>query len=246
MIVFVHGVPETAAIWDKVRAGIDRPSVALELPGFGNPRPEGFAATKEAYVDWLVDELVGLRQEIDLVGHDWGAGLTYGLVTRRAGDVPLRSWAADIGNLIHPDYVWHDFAQMWQTPGVGEEFFVTQNAQPVSERAAGLVALFGLTQDDAEEMAAAGGGDMPSCILDLYRSATPNAHAAWGPWTPTSTPGLVLNPTEDPFGNAAMAQEVAGMLGARFADIEGASHFWPYSSPEAAIPVLEEFWSSLE
>lgn len=49
VIVFVHGVPETAAIWTGVRAALDEESVALSLPGFGCPRPDGFAATKDDY-----------------------------------------------------------------------------------------------------------------------------------------------------------------------------------------------------
>ena len=32
MIVFVHGVPETAALWDKLRAELTAESVALSLP----------------------------------------------------------------------------------------------------------------------------------------------------------------------------------------------------------------------
>ena len=102
MIVFVHGVPETAAIWDKVRSAISRESVALSLPGFGCPRPEEFGATKDDYVAWLLGELDQIEDPIDLVGHDWGAGLTYRVATAH-GD-RLRSWAADIGNIAHPDY----------------------------------------------------------------------------------------------------------------------------------------------
>ena len=60
MIVFVHGVPETHRIWRKVQDRIDRPSVAVSLPGFGCPRPDGFAATKDAYVDWLVAQLTAI------------------------------------------------------------------------------------------------------------------------------------------------------------------------------------------
>ena len=45
MKVFLHGVPETAAIWDGVRSRVDGDSVALSLPGFGCPRPAGFAST---------------------------------------------------------------------------------------------------------------------------------------------------------------------------------------------------------
>jgi hypothetical protein len=33
----------------------------------------------------------------------------------------LRSWATDAIGVFDPDYVWHDLAQTWQTPGAGEE-----------------------------------------------------------------------------------------------------------------------------
>ncbi|MCU1591414.1 MAG: hypothetical protein JWP11_2670 [Frankiales bacterium] len=242
MIVFVHGVPETAAIWRKVRAAIGQPSMALELPGFGVPRPEGFGGTKDDYADWLLGELKAIEGPIDLVGHDWGAGLTYRIATAY-GDV-IRSWAADIGNIAHPDYQWHDFAKIWQTPGDGEAFFANQLVTPVEERAS-LYEALGLLHEDAVEMAAAGDALMGESILGLYRSALPNAYADWGPWAPTQAPGLVLSPTEDMFGDAAMAAEVATALGARFAPIQGAGHFWPYEAPAAGAAVLESFWSSL-
>jgi pimeloyl-ACP methyl ester carboxylesterase len=79
--VFVHGVPETPAIWDGLRSCLRREDViALQLPGFGCARPDGFAATKEAYVAWLVAALepISAQGPIDLVGHDWGADSWYG------------------------------------------------------------------------------------------------------------------------------------------------------------------------
>ena len=54
MIAFVHGVPETAALWRAVQERIDRPSVALALPGFGVPRPQGFCATRDALLVGLM------------------------------------------------------------------------------------------------------------------------------------------------------------------------------------------------
>jgi pimeloyl-ACP methyl ester carboxylesterase len=246
MIVFVHGVPETADIWRKVQAGTSRPSTAVSLPGFGNPRPDGFAATKDAYVDWLVDTLIGIRQPIDLVGHDWGAGITFGLLQRRLADAPLRSWAVDCGSLLHPEYVWHQFAQIWQTPGAGEESLAAQREQPVEERAGLFAGIFGLDEADALEMMGAGDVVMDSCILDLYRSATPNPHADWGPIVPMPVPGMVIHPTEDMFSIGPQAEEVAGALGARFATLDGANHFWPYSDAAAALELLEGFWSSVD
>jgi pimeloyl-ACP methyl ester carboxylesterase len=57
-VVLVHGVPETPALWDPLRSELQRQDVeALQLPGFGCPRPDGFGATKEEYVEWLVGEL---------------------------------------------------------------------------------------------------------------------------------------------------------------------------------------------
>ena len=131
MIVFVHGVPETAAIWRKVQAAISQPSIAVALPGFGCALPDGFTPSKDAYAEWLVAQLDAIGEPIDLVGHDWGAGLTYRVATA-FGD-RLHSWVADVGNIVHPDYVWHDFAKIWQTPGDGEAFFESQAAQPVQD-----------------------------------------------------------------------------------------------------------------
>jgi len=242
VIVFVHGVPETAAIWDGIRQRIDRASTAVALPGFGNPRPAGFGATKEDYLGWLLDELDALEPPIDLVGHDWGAILT-ARVASVHGD-RVRSYAFDIGNVSHPDYEWHAFAQIWQTEGEGEAFFEAQQASSAEERAAGL-AVLGVPPEGALEMATASDGVMGSCIIDLYRSATPNPHRDWGPLERSPAAGLVLHPTDDPFSDEAKARDVATALGAGFETIEGAGHFWPYQAPDASAAVLETFWATL-
>jgi pimeloyl-ACP methyl ester carboxylesterase len=242
MIVFIHGVPETAAIWDGIRQRIDRPSVALAMPGFGNPRPAGFGATKDDYLHWLIDELDRTDGPIDLVGHDWGAIITARIASAHGDRV--RSYVFDVGNVSHPDYVWHAFAQIWQTPGEGEAFFETQMASSVDDRAAGLAAL-GIPLEGATEMAAAADADMASCILDLYRSAMPNPHHEWGPLARSPATGLVLHPTDDPFSEERMAREVASALGAELATLDGAGHFWPYQAPDPGAEVLERFWSTL-
>ncbi len=242
MKVFLHGVPETAAIWDDVRAAVDDESVALALPGFGCDRPDGFEATKDGYVAWVVDALEDIGEPIDLVGHDWGAGLTYRIAD--AHGHLLRSWVADVGNIAHPHYVWHDFAQIWQRPGDGEAFFAAQRATAVEDLAAGYEAM-GIPTAGAREMAAAGDEVMADSILGLYRSAVPNPHADWGPWSPTVAPGMVLHVAGDPFGDERMARDVADQLGACVGVLEGSGHFWPYEAPDAGAALLEEFWAGL-
>jgi pimeloyl-ACP methyl ester carboxylesterase len=242
MIVFVHGVPEVAELWDKVRAEVGGDSVAVSLPGFGCERPSGFPATKDAYSDWLIGELEKMGEPVDLVGHDWGAGLTYRVATTRP-DL-LRSWAADVANVLHPNYEWHDFAKIWQS-AEGEAFFETQNATPTEQRAA-LFEGFGVPADDALTMASKGDKTMGDCILALYRSATPNPYAHWGDtFTPTTAPGLVIIPTDDPFGDEKLAAEVADMLGAKTARLEGLGHWWPVQDPKRSADALKEFWSSV-
>ncbi|MGH9047631.1 MAG: alpha/beta fold hydrolase [Acidimicrobiales bacterium] len=244
LIVFVHGVPETAELWDKVRSSLGLGSVALSLPGFGCPRPTGFGATMDDYVDWLLGELDVIDGPVDLVGHDWGAGLTYRVATAYGDRV--HSWVADVANLMHPDYKWHDFAQIWQTHGEGEAFFEAQSAAPLDARV-GFFESAGIEHDDALALASASNETMAGCILDLYRSATPNPYAHWKErWGPTSAPGLVLFPSQDPFGDETLSREVADMLGARHEVLEGLGHWWALEAPTRAAAVLSAFLGSIE
>ncbi len=239
VIVFLHGVPETSAIWRKLRAAIGMESVALSLPGFGCARPEGFDSAKDEYVAWVADQLDRF-DEVDLVGHDWGAGLTYRLaLTHR-----LRSWVADVANILHSGYVWHPQAQVWQTPGKGEAGIEQMLATP-TETLAERYTSYGPSVEDAREMAQGTDETMGASILSLYRSATPNLHSHWGPLAPTEAPGLVLHATNDPFSEEGKAREVATALGARFQSIE-ANHFWPYEAPDKAAEVLTQFWASVK
>ena len=101
--VFVHGVPDTHRVWTPVLARLARRDViALSLPGFGVPVPDGFAATKEAYAAWLIGEIEQLGEPVDIVGHDWGAILALRAVSLR--DDLIRSWAAG-GGPLDSEYV---------------------------------------------------------------------------------------------------------------------------------------------
>jgi pimeloyl-ACP methyl ester carboxylesterase len=245
--VFVHGVPETHRLWDGVRAHLRRSdTVAVALPSFGNPRPDGFTATKDAYADWLLGELDRLSAEgpIDLVGHDWGGILTLRIATA-FGD-RLRSWASDAVNIVHEDYVWHDFAKIWQTPGEGEAFFEQTLAAPVSETAA-IFTSMGVPEADAMAMVGAGDAEMYAAILDLYRSAVPNAHHDWGGdiTGPTAAPGMVMLATDDPFGDERLSRAMADRVGARVEVLQGLGHWWALQDPARGAAALEAFWATL-
>jgi pimeloyl-ACP methyl ester carboxylesterase len=245
-IVLVHGVPETPAIWDRLRAELDGEDVrTLHLPGFGVPVPDGFVATHEGYTAWLVTELEAIGTPVDLVGHDWGGGFVLRLAMTRP-DL-LRSWASDVCGLLDPAYVWHDNAQVWQTAGEGEAWWDGVLAQPVDVRAELMSAVAG---DAAvgRSMAEAMGPLMAASILSLYRSAAQPAMAQWGEDSAAAAarPGLAIVPTEDPYtGGTAMAERAAGRLGAQVGLLDGLHHWWMLQNPAAGAALLRSFWASV-
>ena len=245
-VVLVHGNPETAAIWQPLievlgTAGVE----TLSPPGFGAPVPDGFGATADEPGGVVVGELETGREPVDLVGHDWGGGH----VARVAIERPdlIRSWAIDVGGCLAPDYVWHDLAQVWQTPGAGESAIAGMLATPVAERAAQYEAL-GMTPDIAKAVAAAADEAMGRCILALYRSAAQPAMARLGEQlgTAAARPGLVIIPTEDGYtGGERRARWAAEKAGANVAILPGLGHWWMLQDPRAGASALREFWSTL-
>ncbi len=243
--VFVHGNPETAFVWSELSSALRRRGVddlvMLSPPGFGAPLAEGFEPSRLSYRDWLIGELEKLGSEIDLVGHDWGAGHVYAVAAARP-DL-LRSWAADCAGLLHSDYQWHPAAQVWQTPGAGEASIVkivTLNGEQLS-------AAFGVPARLAPEMAKGLDQQMGRCILALYRSAVQPAMRELGDQLAAATrrPALLIHATEDPFVPPAMAFDVAERIDAQILTLSEMGHWWMFEDAEAAAEGLASFWSTL-
>ncbi len=243
---FVHGNPETAAIWAPLVARLGRTDVVcLSPPGFGAPTPEGFGATRAEYVAWLASQLEAIGQPVDLVGHDWGGGHVVGLALARP-DL-IRSWCTDIAGVFHPDYVWHDMAQLWQTPGVGEETVAAMVDGPLADRIA-LYEGLGLPPAMAAEVAPWLNDTMGRCILALYRDAAQPGLAEAAPLLPglRARPGLVVVAAEDTYvGTEAMARWTAEQAGAAVTVLGGVGHWWMVQDPARGAAALEAFWSDL-
>ena len=234
--VFVHGVPETAAIWNDIRSALQRTdTVALALPGFGCDPPSGFVADKEHYVDWVISQLEGFDEPVDLVGHDWGCLITQRVVSLRPDLV--RTWAAG-GGPVDATYVWHETAQVWQTPGVGEEFMAMMTPELL---AAALVDELGPA---AADMAEHVDERMRACILTLYRSAV-DVGREWQPAVEAlgaSRPALVLWGRDDTYAPPEMGRRLAARVGAEFVELP-CGHFWPVLEAQSVAAHLERFWT---
>ncbi len=237
--ILLHGVPDTHHVWDALRPYLSRDDVtAIDLPGFGSPVPDGWNATKEEYADWLIAEVEKAGEPVDIVGHDWGAHLTTRLVSLRPDLV--RSWV--IGSAaIDEEYVWHDMARSWQTPGVGEQVMQAMSGAALEAGMAGA----GVPAEHAAVTASNVDDTMKDCILKLYRSATEVGKE----WQPDSEnidrPGLLIWGGKDPYMPVDLARKMAERTGARLLVFEDSSHWWPLEKPAEAASALEEFWTSV-
>jgi pimeloyl-ACP methyl ester carboxylesterase len=242
-VVFVHGVPETAAIWDPLIAELDRADVVtLSPPGFGAPVPDGFESTSDGYRDWLVNELEQFDGPVDLVGHDWGGGHAMRAIVARPDLV--RRFVTDIAGTADMRYEWHDMAQVWQTAGAGEAFVEGVAALTIDDRIPMLTAA-GMTEASALSCVEANDETMGACILSLYRSAVQPHMAMWGDEFHALHNGpktLVVIAHEDHYtGGVDMAKRVAQKWGASIAELEGLGHWWMMQDPTRGATMLSKF-----
>ena len=243
--VFVHGNPETIDVWDPLVAALAARGISdihrLSPPGFGAPVPEGFGGTREDHKDWLIAEIEKIGGPVDLLGHDWGAGHTYGIAAARP-DL-LRSWAADCAGLMHPDYEWHPAAQVWQTAEEGEASI----AQIIAMSAEELVAGFGVPPALAPTMAENLDARMGQAILNIYRSAKQPDMRNLGDRLAAAEkrPSLLIHASADPYVPPEMVFDVAPRTGSQILTLEGLQHWWMWEDPDQAADGLVKFWASV-
>lgn len=240
--VLLHGVPDTQHVWDLVRIHLTRADVVTpSLPGFGCSVPDGFDCTKEAYASWLEGELEAVVAEagepVDLVGHDWGSILVQYVGSTRPDLV--RTWAAGNGP-VDDVYVWHDAAQMFQTPEVGEQVVAMMAGEAMVE----MFVQSGIPAGAAETTAAGIDDTMRAAILALYRSAV-TVGAEWQPSVEAnSVPAMALWATDDPYVPVQYGSRLAERVGGRLVQLEGCGHWWPLQRPAEVAAALEAFWAT--
>jgi pimeloyl-ACP methyl ester carboxylesterase len=239
--VLVHGVPDTAWMWDPLRSHLERDDVvALELPGFGTDVPAGFGATKEEYADWITAQLRALGEPVDLVGHDWGCLLAQRVTSLHPELV--RTLVCGSGP-VDREYVWHPMAQLWQTPGSGEEIIEGMLGLPRDDLVAGLIA-GGAPPELAARQAERLDARMGHCTLELYRSAV-TVGAEWedGVAAMPHRPVLVLWGRDDPYVGPEYGERLARRVDGELRVYDGCSHWWPWERAEEAAHAINTIWA---
>jgi pimeloyl-ACP methyl ester carboxylesterase len=238
-VVFVHGVPNTTAVWDPVRSRLsDRDTIALQLPGFGCDAPAGFSGTRYAYRDWLIERLEAMDQPVDLVGHDQGSVISQGVILARPDLV--NTWVLG-GGVCAEDFFWHKQARIWQTAGLGERWCEQFLGLDVNTRAA-MMAAAGAPEIDAAAVAVAMDRRMFDQILPLYRSQPYLEDWAFDP-NSTYPPGLVLWGSDDPYQAAEFGRTAAAAAGARFHELS-CGHWWQVDRADEVATALTNHWSN--
>ncbi|XUM22420.1 alpha/beta fold hydrolase [Bradyrhizobium oligotrophicum S58] len=238
--IFLHGVPDTPAIWGPLIAALGETVAVPCLPGFCGEAPPGFACTKDDYADWLIGLIEAQHAAfgpLDLVGHDWGALL----VLRAASLRPdlVRSWAV-AGGALDPDYRGHPIARIWNTPVLGE-VFMALSSQRMMARA---FRQSGLPPDLATREAAAWQAPTRRSILALYRSA--DGLRFGGDWigrlAELPRRGLVISGTHDPYMTLDVLSRFARRRSAQLHVEQDAGHWSIVERPQSIAAALRAHW----
>lgn len=245
--LFLHGVPDSPAIWRPLQQQLGLPADQMfvpALPGFETPLPKGFAATKEAYVDWVLAEIETIFRQhgpVDVIGHDWGA-----MIIQRAAMLRpelIRSWI--ISNaVIEPQYRGHRVAHIWRTPILGELFMAL--AKP--ERLARTLKSSGVPADIADEAAVLWRVEgKKKAILKLYRSvAALGFKDNWARDIPNlPANGALIWGENDRFVPFSVAERYAKATATPLFRVAGAGHWAIAERPAEVAEIMRRFWTSL-
>lgn len=249
-VLFVHGSPTSSADWEPFMQRLERPSVALDLPGWG--------ASERRSTDELDHSMHGLariverfRQTLgidgyDLVVHDWGV---VGLIAALRRPDQLGRLAVINAVPILPGYRWHWLARwFWRVPVAGELANATTTRAGLKLLSRQATAGRGAADDDWLDSiwATWTRGTWPQ-LLQLYRSADPGLLAAAGVGLERiDAPALVVWGTEDPYLPQSFGRAYAERLpSARLVELDRASH-WPWLDRPEVIEIVTEFLSSAE
>ena len=240
--LFLHGVPDTPSMWEPLIGELglsDDAYRAPAMPGFIAPLPIGFSATKEAYVDWYIDEIERAHAAagpVDLVGHDWGAIITVRVASLRPDLV--NTWCV-ANALPHPVYKWHRMARMWQTPLLGELMISLARKEAICKalHAAGIPA------DLASKEASHWSPHMRGAILKLYRSAKTAGTDWWEATKNLPERGLVFWGVDDPYVPVSIAESFCEQTGTRLEKQADTGHWSIIERADVLAALLRTHWA---
>jgi pimeloyl-ACP methyl ester carboxylesterase len=211
-VLFLHGVPDSAQMWDGVigrLASLYR-CLAPDLPGLGRSvAPANFACRLPHMASFIEDLVRAIHPPLplNLVVTDFGA--TYGLAWAVTHPEKVRKLAIVGGVNFFTDYRWHSNARLLRVPLLGELAMATMTrASFIKTMAPTAPRLppehFGTIYDLSMARLS-----VRRMVLRLYRSITPRDFVSWEDRLLAFTskvPTLVPWGDKDPFISPAYAE----------------------------------------
>lgn len=231
-IVFVHGVPDSSALWRPLidRLGPGYRFIAPDLHGLGRGRaPRDFPLSLDSRAAWLDAVLAarGVEGPVDLVCHDFGGPTTLAWAVRNPERVRRMVLMA---TCFHREWRWHSLARGYRTPVVGELMMAFQNAPWIGYRLFVKEMLKGSPGLDEAFLrdcyANAKAGD-PRFIVRIYRETPPEIFTDWDTQLyrlVEQRPTLCLWSDRDPYVPLEFAERLAG-LGAELHRFDDVGHW---------------------
>lgn len=244
-VLFLHGNPDSADIWQDVIAQLQNRyrCIAIDLPGYGRSRtPRAFDVSIEnlgRFINGVV-ESVGVNGPINLVAHDFGGAFAIAFASAHPNKVRR------LAVINHPffigDYKWHSWARIWRTPLVGELSMMTVTwpafrwlLKQASKK---------LTDEQIRHTYSLVTPESKRMMLRLYRAIGPEEFRKWEPRMLEATatiPTLALWGQRDPY----IPEWVADKFGARrIVRFEESGHWVPAEVPELVSSELVKFFQS--
>ena len=138
-VLLLHGFPDRAEMWrhvaERLRAA-GRRTIVPDLVGFGeSSAPPGLGAYRIGQVVTDLEQLLGslgVDGPVDVVGHDWGAGVSWAMATTRPERV-RRHVALSVGHLTAFMRAGLDqkrrstYMLVWQVPVLSERLLAQDN-----------------------------------------------------------------------------------------------------------------------
>jgi pimeloyl-ACP methyl ester carboxylesterase len=247
-IIFIHGHPDSADMWDSVIQYLPTDGyryIRPDLPGYGESGDgKTFDLSIENRGKWVADVLaaLGVHEPVIVVGHDHGGPFAASFAVQYEQQV---SKLILMNTIFHADYKWHLFGRLWRTPLVGEymafwqSFSITRplliwaikRSEPLIPDEHFAAVQKNLTRKMGQQM------------LRLYRATDPERFEGWEERLHafmSRKPTLVLWGEHDKYIPLAFAERLHAH-GAQLAKFADAGHWLMLTKPEEVARKIMRF-----
>lgn len=246
-VLFIHGHPDSADMWDGVIAQLPAGFryLALDLPGYGQASSaDGFDWSVANRGQWINDVLdaLGVSEPLIVVAHDHGGPFGASFVVQ----FPQRVKKLVLQNtLFHANYSWHMFAKLWRMPLVGEYLAFWQQYSFTRPLALWYMKRGSpkLTNQYIADLQKTWDWKMGKAMLAIYRASTPSVLVGWEEKLNAliaTLPTLVVWGEKDTYLPLSLA-ESWGKAGAKMVRFPENGHWLAIEDPAEYARCLTEF-----